>query len=171
MTRVHRAPRPYVPLDAAFFDDDKVIAAGEQAAYLYLNVLARVRQLDTDGVLSEAQMPRLGVPNWRKRLAKCVEVGLLVQSGDSYIVPTWCAWNETAAQRESRLRADRERKARSSDRNPTGIHPDVHPDSAVRERDKRDKERKSGGSASGATPTPPPVALVLAELDRKAAND
>lgn len=171
MSRIHRAPRAYVPLDAAFFDDDKVIVAGEAAAYLYLNMLARIRQLDTDGVISEIQMPRLGVANWRKRLAKLVEVGLIVQRGSDYIVPTWCVWNETVEQREARLRADRERKSKDSGRNPNGIQAEFRPDSTVRERDKRDKGRNAGGSASGATPTPPPIALVLADLERKVAND
>lgn len=107
------AARIYVPLDAAFFDDDKVLKAGEKAAYLYLNVLTKCRSLDSDGVISRQQIARLGVPGWAARLTKCVESGLLEElplNRDLYSVPSWLDWNESKEARGARLESDRRRK-------------------------------------------------------------
>lgn len=105
------ASRIYVPLDANFFDDDKVVAAGEAAAFLFLNILTKAKQLDKDGLLTTPQIERLAVKGWQRRLARLVEVGLVEQTlPDTYVVSGWLNWNESAAARAARLKADRERK-------------------------------------------------------------
>lgn len=106
-----KAKRIYVPLDASFFDDDKVIEAGEAAAVLYLAMLCRIKTLDTDGSLSKAQMQRIGVQGAARRLARLVAVGLVEQHGDQLHVPAWAKWNETRSERGERLEAERKRKA------------------------------------------------------------
>lgn len=105
------ASRIYVPLDANFFDDDKVLAAGEQATYLYLAMMARAKQLDTDGVLTTLQIERLNVKGWQKRLAKLVEVGLVDHAIDCYGIVGWLKWNESREARQARLALERQRKA------------------------------------------------------------
>lgn len=50
------ASRIYVPLDVNFFDDDKVMQAGEAAGWLYLRMCTRAKLLDSDGVMTERQV-------------------------------------------------------------------------------------------------------------------
>lgn len=103
--------RIYVPLDVNFFDDDKVIEAGEAAAWLFLNMMSRAKQLDSDGLLTGLQMERLHVRNWRKRIPKLLAVGLIEETlPDTYVITGWLNWNESKAERQARLKADRDRK-------------------------------------------------------------
>lgn len=103
--------RFHVPLDVNFFDDDKVVEAGEAPAFLYLAMMAKAKTLDTDGVLTRAQIERLGVKAWPKRLARLIEVGLVDEAGNCYGLVGWLKWNESVAAREARRAADRKRKA------------------------------------------------------------
>jgi hypothetical protein len=109
MARV--ASRIYVPLDVNFFDDDKVLAAGEAAAWLYLNMCARAKLVDNDGVLTRQQIERLGVRGFPKRLAALVANGLVTETiTDLYFIEGWLNWNESKAKRQERLKAERDRK-------------------------------------------------------------
>ena len=108
-----KATRVYVPLDAGFFDDNRVIEAGEAAGWLLLSMFCRVKLLDTDGVLSSQQMSRLGVPGWRRRLARLIAVGLVLESpagSGTYVIRSWTKWNDTQAERAEKQEADRKRK-------------------------------------------------------------
>jgi len=116
------AARIYLPLDVAFLDDDKVIAAGERAAWLYVAILLRIKHLDTDGIITRAQIARTGVTGWQTRLGKLIAVGLVVtDDADTFVIPAWSKWNELSHQRAERHRKDRERKAASKDSIPRGI--------------------------------------------------
>jgi hypothetical protein len=106
-----RTARLYVKLDVSFFDDDKILAAGEKAAWLYLHLLCKAKQLDTDGRLTTLQIGRLGVDAWRPRLARLIEVGLVEAEGDAIAIGKWLTWNESAADRRQRLEDERQRKA------------------------------------------------------------
>lgn len=105
------ATRIYVPLDVTFFDDGKVVAAGEGAAWLYLNMMGKAKQLDSDGLMTEAQIERLRIRGWRRRLDALVAVGLVEQTlPGTYVIAGWLNWNESKAARAARLKADRDRK-------------------------------------------------------------
>ena len=121
-----RKPRNiYLPLDVEFFDNEKVLRAGERAGWLYLSMCCRAKRLLSDGVLSEHQIDRLHVPGWRKRLATLVDVGLVVPTDDGrFLIIGWLEKNLSAAQVESMRAADRARKGLDSSRNPTGIQAD-----------------------------------------------
>ncbi len=111
MARV--ATRIYVPLDVNFFDDDKILQAGEAAGWLYLNMCARAKQLDNDGVMTREQIARCGVKGWQRRLARLIEVGAIEQAGEGiYGVVGWLKWNESKAERGDRLAAERARKSK-----------------------------------------------------------
>lgn len=148
-----RSARIYVPLDAALFDQDAIIDAGERATYLYIAILCRIKQLESDGVISTRQVAKLAISGWQNRLQALVRTGLLVTEPglEQYIVPSWAKWNELSHQRAARLAKDRERK-KDSGRNPDGFHAD----SVTKQASKQ--ESKHG------TPVPPPVENVLAEL-------
>lgn len=110
MARV--ATRIYVPLDVNFFDDAKIVEAGEPAAWLYLNMCAKAKQLDEDGVMTRAQIERLRVKGWQRRLARLIEVGAVEEAGAGvYGIVGWLNWNESKAARAERLKADRARKS------------------------------------------------------------
>lgn len=112
MARV--ASRLYVPLDANFFDDDKIMQAGEAGGWLYLKMCTRAKLLDTDGILTERQVAALGVPAWKRRMEALMTTEpepLVVRQDDRYGIVGWLKWNESAADREARLAADRARKA------------------------------------------------------------
>lgn len=107
-----RAPRLYVPLDLGFFDDVRVMRAGEKAGWLYLNMLTKTRSSDTDGVLFAEQLAKLGVPQWKQRLAALIREGLVTETvADCYVITNWTKWNQTAAEREEAKRAEAKRKA------------------------------------------------------------
>lgn len=113
----------YVPLAAGFFNDAKVLEAGEAAGWLYLNMLAAAKLNDNDGVFTGRQISRLGVAGWEKRLSALIEVGLVAElerhpdikqialDVQHYGIVGWLNWNDSRADREAKLAADRARKA------------------------------------------------------------
>ena len=115
-----KARRLSVPLDVGFMDDDKVIEAGEQAAWLYLAILLRCKVIASDGTITRQQVGRLAVPGWQRRLARLEEVGLVasIDGNGTFAVPAWAKWNETQSEREERLKRDRDRKAGGRDDTP-----------------------------------------------------
>lgn len=119
-----RRPRNiYLPLDVEFFDNDRVITAGEKAGWLYIAMCCRSKRLLSDGVLSVQQIDRLHVPAWKQRLAALLEVGLVVPTDDGrYLILGWLERNMSAEQVDQARARDRFRK--DSSRNPTGIRAD-----------------------------------------------
>ena len=106
------ASRIYVPLDANFFDDDKIVRAGEPAGWLFLNMLAKAKQLDSNGLLTRPQVERLAVKGWPRRLDALLAVGAIEETlPGTYYIPAWLKWNESSEARAERLEADRKRKA------------------------------------------------------------
>lgn len=123
-----RRGRLYLPLDVMFFDDERIIAAGDGGALLYVAMCLRVKSLATDGRLSEGQISRLGRPKWKaelKRLAN-VEAVLWDDEMKTWYVAAWFGHNEAISDIEKRRAADRKRKADekaadpNSARNPAG---------------------------------------------------
>lgn len=133
-----RKPRGiYLPLDIEFFDNDKILSAGEKAGWLYLAMCCRAKRLLSDGVLSVQQIDRLHITGWRKRLDQLVSVGLVMPTDDGrYLILGWLERNLSAERVEQMRAADRRRKGLDSDRNPTGIQPDP------REVEGEEKERE-----------------------------
>lgn len=125
MTR--KTPRLYVPLDARFFEDDRVIRAGERAAYLYLAILCAVKADGTNGVITHLKIGRLHVDGWRPRLQKLLDVGLLLELESpelddvTYYVNAWTHWNlsevEVLERRRQAQEAARARWSSDPDRN------------------------------------------------------
>ena len=107
-----RAPRLYVPLDLGFFDDIRVMRAGEKAGWLYLRMCTKARGADTDGILFAEQIAALGLPQWKQRLDALVREDLVVETVPGmYVIRSYVKWNQTAAEREEAKRAEAKRKA------------------------------------------------------------
>lgn len=110
-----RTARLYLPLDVSFFDDDKVLEAGERAGWLYLAFACKAKATDSDGVLTKPQIAKLGVPGWQGRLADLLRTGLVVEHPEtpgSYVVAAWLNWNDSREVREAKRAEDRRRKAK-----------------------------------------------------------
>ncbi len=107
-----RRPRmTYVPLDVEFFDNERILNAGEKAAYLYLAMCCRAKKLLSDGRLSPSQVERLHVPGWKQRLTALVEAGLVVDLDDGgYGIVGWLERNLSALQVEEHRDRDKARK-------------------------------------------------------------
>lgn len=109
----------YAPLSANYYDDDAIIQAGEKAEVLFCRGLAFCARNLSDGVITDAQLTRIGagltgLPARAKRL---VQVGLwerldsdLFGDTGGYKVIRWEKWNLTRKQIEDRQRKDAERK-------------------------------------------------------------
>jgi hypothetical protein len=87
----------YVKLDAHFADDERIMEAGEAAAWLYVLALAKAKQLShTDGVLTRGHIERLGLDNLDQRIERLVATGLWLREGAGYRIAAWLKWNKSA---------------------------------------------------------------------------
>lgn len=112
----------YVPLDVEFFDNARVLEAGEKSAWLYLNMLTRSKKLLTNGILSDAQMNRLQVPGWKNRLKPLIQHGLIERLDDTHYLIIGFLERNLSAEEVAKVRAkDRARKG-------SGTDPDSDPD-------------------------------------------
>jgi hypothetical protein len=108
-----KKPGPYAPLSAHYADDDRIMAAGEEAELLYLRALAYcARTPKTEGHLTFAQVKtRLGLDGAESRAETCAEVGLLTRTDSGYQITSWLKWNLSAEEVERVRTQDRNRKA------------------------------------------------------------
>lgn len=107
-----KKPGAYVALSAHYADDDRIMAAGEEAELLYVRALAYcARTPKTEGHLTFAQVKtRLGLDGAESRAETCAEVGLLTRTDTGYQIASWLKWN-LSAEEIDRVRAqDRNRK-------------------------------------------------------------
>lgn len=66
-------------LDVNFYDHPKVVAAGERADRLYTEALCLAKRTWSDGFVTEAQVRKMGLPDWQERAAVLVTVGLFTR--------------------------------------------------------------------------------------------
>jgi hypothetical protein len=122
---VGRKPKLFLPLTVTFFDDDRIIEAGDGPTLLYLAMCLKAKATGTDGRLTEAQIGRLNRPRWKAELRKLAELEAVLWDDVSgeWAIRAWLVHNESLAVIDARRAADRERKADSA-RNPNGKPPD-----------------------------------------------
>jgi hypothetical protein len=154
---VTRRPKLYVPLSVHFFEDDRVLAAGDGPTLLYIAMCLRAKALGTDGRLSEAQVKRLHRRRWRVEISRLTVLELVVldRSTDQYVIASWHKHNEAIDVRNARLAADRSRKQDKrpafqpdSNRNPAGIRPE----SGTQREVERSRENVSARVPNGRAP-------------------
>ena len=89
----------YVPLKADYFEDPKIIHAGEAAELLFVHILAYCSRTFTDGFIDDAQMTRLGLKRVEKRAATLAQLALITRVDDSnshgYRVTSWLKHNKS----------------------------------------------------------------------------
>ena len=114
---------PWVRLDDQFPDHPKVVAAGADAAWLYVMALCYCNRMLTDGFVPADQVPRMAPVKFAKRL---VEVGLWTSAPGGYTVHDYHDFQPTReevlaeraqnAERQERFR-QRRAEARRNARN------------------------------------------------------
>lgn len=99
--------RPFLPLDVAFMDDDKIIEAGVPAAWLYLAMLLGCKRFGVDGVLTRNQIDRLGVDKWERSVDKLIQLQLIFDCSEVendrkvFVIGAWSRWNLLSHEREA----------------------------------------------------------------------
>jgi hypothetical protein len=138
----------YLPLDVNFWDDPRIVRAGEKAAVLYLAMALACKRLSSDGRLELVQIDRLHVQNWRTRLATLLHEELVLDLNDGYItISAWLQHNDPAHVVQARRQADAERKR---GRTPNGIRPESAPTPSV-ERSREERREVPPPPESGTT--------------------
>lgn len=151
-----RKPKLYIPLTVTFFDDDRIIDAGDGGALLYLAMLLACKAQGTDGRLRANQIKRLHRSNWQEELETLAALRLVVHDEvtDEWCIAAWFGHNESLESIDARRAADRDRKAaeaarrkeqetdsaKDSDRNPAG----KVRESALKEREGKERKGKEG---------------------------
>ena len=120
----------------------------------------------TDGVIHRSDVEWLG--GTHADALALVEAGLWDEHPDGWVFHEWCEYQPTREKREAERAQWRERQHRARENRsalntsrPVPSRPESH----------RESRRDNRVTYPQGTPTPPALADVLAELDRKAAND
>lgn len=92
----------WVYLDDGFPDHPKVVAAGDDAAWMFVAGLCYVRRFGTEGVIPKPQVPRLTSNRAPQKTAdRLLAVGLWIDEGDVYRVHDYHEWNRPASSRSA----------------------------------------------------------------------
>lgn len=136
----------YLPLDVNFFDDPRIVRAGEKAAVLYLAMCLAAKRLGSDGRLEPLQVDRLHVPGWKPRLAVLLREELVLDLDDgAYTIAAWLQHNDPAHVVAERRAAD---AARKRGKPPYGIRTESAPSRDV-ERSREEKREVAARPESG----------------------
>lgn len=107
----------FAPLSANYYDDDAIIAAGEQAEVLFLRGLAFAARKPADGYISDLQLTTFRLSRVKARADRLCEVGLwervedgLFGSCAGYRIVAWLKHNASRAEIEAKQRKDADRK-------------------------------------------------------------
>lgn len=128
----------WLPLDVNFFEDDRIMEAGEKATYLYLAMCLASKRLGTDGLLTPRQIAKLAIPGTRTRLQKLISLELVHNFDRLYGVAGWGKHNDPMVLVAERRERDNLRKKGQA--LPTGILPESRPTPRVEKR--REEKRR-----------------------------
>lgn len=108
----------YIRLSAMFWDEQETEAIGMAHAAFYIQMACRIRQLRSDGWITEAQVSKLGYPKWRAAVEAMVGIGYLTAHTNAagmptYYMPAYLKWNYSEAEFED-LREKKSRAGRKS---------------------------------------------------------
>lgn len=101
----------YLPLDVNFWDDPRIVRAGEKPAVLYLAMCLASKRLGSDGRLEPLQIDRLHVSGWKARLDALLREELVLDLSDgAYTIAAWLQHNDPSHVVAERRAADAARK-------------------------------------------------------------
>lgn len=117
-----KRPGTYAPLATHYYDDPKIIEAGEEAEVLYTRMLAYASgQPEAEGLIPDAVVRfRLGLDieatgkgtgnRTGNRIERLEHAGLVEREGDSWRIVAWLRWNKSGAEIDRDRANDRRRK-------------------------------------------------------------
>jgi hypothetical protein len=146
----------WLPLDTNFYDDPRIIRAGEKAATLYLAMCLACKRHGYDGRIERIQIERLHVPGWKARLDVLFREELVSDFDDGFVtIVSWLKHNDPHQKVQERRAADAARKRGESVPTPVGFQTDSRPGRDVEKRrvEKREVDvpaQRPVGSASSA---------------------
>lgn len=141
----------FLPLDVSFWEDPKIVRAGEKSAVLYLRMATAAKRWATDGELDETQMALLHAPDWRKRIEPLLREELVWRVAENvYWLAAWRNHNDPVAVVQARRAEDAKRKRgeRSlSERSPNGHGGPSEPSPSVERSREEKREVRSPADA------------------------
>jgi hypothetical protein len=105
-----KTARTWAPIDVHYFEDDRVLEAGDAWQLHFASILACKRQLN-DGVLTRRQLVRIApdsLPDVARSIEVLIDVGLFVDKGTVIAVHGWDDWNDSADDVETMSRGGKE---------------------------------------------------------------
>lgn len=146
----------FLPLDVNFWDDPRIVRAGERAAVLYQVICIKCKTTGNDGRFDPVMLPRLNVPGWQKRLPPLFEEQLLLDLDDGYYtVAAWLKHNDPQAKIEDKRAVDREYHA-GRRRNRVGTDSDPSRSAERSREEKREVRTSPHGPCPGCADCPAP---------------
>lgn len=90
----------YVPLDADYYYDPRMIDAGPMAELLYVRGLCFAKRTEKDGFIAESQLKAIatGIPKPRALADRLVANGAWEKVDDGWQISAWLKRNKSAAQ-------------------------------------------------------------------------
>jgi hypothetical protein len=85
-------------IDVRYFEDDRILAAGPDWPLHFAAILA-CKSLLSDGELTRRQLARIApdsLGDIGRSIDHLIEIGLLVDKGDSIAIHAWAQWNDSA---------------------------------------------------------------------------
>lgn len=102
----------YLPLQADYTDDERVVELSALAELLWVRILAKCKRLKTDGRLHRVHLQSCAHPDMLPDLdmyvAELERVGLIVKGGSWWNIPSWLKHNKSMAEVEAGLDQRRE---------------------------------------------------------------
>lgn len=144
-----RIAKPYVPLSTSYYDDQKVMAAGEKAEILFVRSLAAAKRLWSDGVLLDGHLDRIGLSDVVGRAARLVDVGLWTRIDGGYQIVAWDKWNVSADEAQAQIERKRLGAAMTNHKRHHGEESD--PNCSFCLEGSQDKTSKAATRTSGRT--------------------
>lgn len=117
----------WVRIDDQAPRNEKIMAAGPAACWLWVCGIAHAQSQLTDGFISRQALKMIGIPAGVvvKLADKLVAAGLFERAEGGFMVHDYLEYNPSRGQVLAKRAEDADRKRRSeSDRTPRGIHPD-----------------------------------------------
>lgn len=98
------------PLDVEYASDDEFIEAGPMAELLFIRAGCFIKRKKLDGRLRKSQLPLVAanIPNPKRHASTLVDVGLWVDEGDAWSVPSYLKHNKSKAEIEAQREIQRE---------------------------------------------------------------
>lgn len=98
----------FLPLDVNFWDDPDILEVGERAAVLLQQIWLLSKRTMSDGVVSDLQVRKFGLPGTPARLKALEKRELIVRQEEGWVSPSYLKRNRSAAEIRETQRLERE---------------------------------------------------------------